>query len=74
MPDPQRLLADEAEGAARFDAAMARIPEDRRADPTVTPDGWTPIMLAAHMSGWLDLRILLKTVWLLVTGHGLAPD
>ena len=23
---------------------------------------------------WLDLRILLKTVWLLVTGHGLAPD
>ena len=54
MPDPQRLLADEAEGAARFDAAMARIPEDRRADPTVTPDGWTPIMLAVHMSGWLD--------------------
>ncbi len=54
MPDPQRLLADEAEGAARFETAMARIPEDRRADPTVTPDGWTPIMLAAHMSGWLD--------------------
>lgn len=25
-------------------------------------------------SAWLDLRILLKTVWLLVTGHGLAPD
>jgi lipopolysaccharide/colanic/teichoic acid biosynthesis glycosyltransferase len=25
-------------------------------------------------SAWLDLRILAKTVWLLVTGHGLAPD
>jgi lipopolysaccharide/colanic/teichoic acid biosynthesis glycosyltransferase len=25
-------------------------------------------------SAWLDLRILLKTAWLLVTGHGLAPD
>jgi lipopolysaccharide/colanic/teichoic acid biosynthesis glycosyltransferase len=23
---------------------------------------------------WLDLRILVKTAWLLVTGHGLAPD
>jgi len=25
-------------------------------------------------SARLDLRILVKTVWLLVTGHGLAPD
>ncbi len=25
-------------------------------------------------SAWLDLRILAKTAWLLVTGHGLAPD
>jgi lipopolysaccharide/colanic/teichoic acid biosynthesis glycosyltransferase len=25
-------------------------------------------------SFWLDLRILGKTAWLLVTGHGLAPD
>ena len=54
MPDRERLLADEEAGAARFDAAMGRIPEDRRADPTVTPDGWTPITLAAHMGGWLD--------------------
>jgi lipopolysaccharide/colanic/teichoic acid biosynthesis glycosyltransferase len=23
---------------------------------------------------WIDLRILAKTAWLLVTGHGLAPD
>lgn len=27
-----------------------------------------------HCSAALDLRILLKTAWLLVTGHGLAPD
>jgi lipopolysaccharide/colanic/teichoic acid biosynthesis glycosyltransferase len=27
-----------------------------------------------HRSPWLDLRILARTVWLLVTGHGLAPD
>jgi len=25
-------------------------------------------------SSWLDVRILAKTTWLLVTGHGLAPD
>jgi len=27
-----------------------------------------------HRSGRLDARILAKTAWLLVTGHGLAPD
>ncbi|MBW8060022.1 MAG: sugar transferase [Solirubrobacterales bacterium] len=27
-----------------------------------------------HRSPALDLRILAKTAWLLVTGHGLAPD
>jgi lipopolysaccharide/colanic/teichoic acid biosynthesis glycosyltransferase len=27
-----------------------------------------------HRSVTLDARILLKTLWLLVTGHGLAPD
>jgi lipopolysaccharide/colanic/teichoic acid biosynthesis glycosyltransferase len=27
-----------------------------------------------HRSAALDGRILLRTVWLLVTGHGLAPD
>jgi lipopolysaccharide/colanic/teichoic acid biosynthesis glycosyltransferase len=25
-------------------------------------------------NAWLDLRILAKTTWLLLTGHGLAPD
>jgi lipopolysaccharide/colanic/teichoic acid biosynthesis glycosyltransferase len=27
-----------------------------------------------HRGAGLDLRILLRTVWLLLTGHGLAPD
>jgi lipopolysaccharide/colanic/teichoic acid biosynthesis glycosyltransferase len=27
-----------------------------------------------HRNPWLDLRILMKTAWLLVSGHGLAPD
>ncbi len=27
-----------------------------------------------HRSARLDARILLKTLWLLITGHGLAPD
>ncbi|HEY5053433.1 MAG TPA: sugar transferase [Solirubrobacterales bacterium] len=27
-----------------------------------------------HRSALLDARILFKTLWLLVTGHGLAPD
>jgi lipopolysaccharide/colanic/teichoic acid biosynthesis glycosyltransferase len=27
-----------------------------------------------HRGAALDIRILLKTLWLLVTGHGLAPD
>jgi lipopolysaccharide/colanic/teichoic acid biosynthesis glycosyltransferase len=27
-----------------------------------------------HRTGALDARILVKTLWLLVTGHGLAPD
>jgi len=27
-----------------------------------------------HRTATLDARILLKTLWLLVTGHGLAPD
>jgi lipopolysaccharide/colanic/teichoic acid biosynthesis glycosyltransferase len=27
-----------------------------------------------HRSARLDLRILMRTVWLLISGHGLAPD
>jgi hypothetical protein len=54
MPDRARLLADEVAAAEAFDAVVARIPDDRWTDPTVTPDGWTPTVLLAHMAGWLD--------------------
>jgi hypothetical protein len=54
MRDRERLLADEADGAARFDAELARIPPDRRAEQTIGPDGWTPVILVAHVAGWLD--------------------
>ena len=54
MPDRARLLADEAAAAAAFEAVVARIPDERFTDPTVTPDGWTPTVLLAHMAGWLD--------------------
>jgi hypothetical protein len=54
MPDRDRLLADEAVGAETFQRTLARIPEERRTEPTLTLDGWTPIVLAAHVAGWLD--------------------
>lgn len=54
MPDRARLLEDEAAGAAAFDAVLGTIPDHRWNEPTVTPDGWTPIVLVAHVAGWLD--------------------
>ncbi|HEY2479174.1 MAG TPA: sugar transferase [Solirubrobacterales bacterium] len=44
----------------------AGIPWEER----VELDAW----YADHRSTALDLRILAKTLWLVVTGHGLAPD
>jgi lipopolysaccharide/colanic/teichoic acid biosynthesis glycosyltransferase len=44
----------------------AGIPWEER----VELDAW----YAEHRSAWLDLRILAKTVALVLTGHGLAPD
>jgi hypothetical protein len=54
MPERTRLLEEEAAGAAAFDALVATIPDDRWSDPTVTPDGWTPGVLVAHVAGWLE--------------------
>jgi hypothetical protein len=54
MPNRQRLLDDEASGAAAFDAVAATVPEDRWNEPTVAPDGWTPLVVLAHVAGWLD--------------------
>jgi lipopolysaccharide/colanic/teichoic acid biosynthesis glycosyltransferase len=44
----------------------AGIPWDER----IELDLW----YVEHRSVALDIRILLRTAWLLVTGHGLAPD
>jgi lipopolysaccharide/colanic/teichoic acid biosynthesis glycosyltransferase len=44
----------------------AGIPWEER----VELDAW----YAEHRGTWLDLRILAKTLWLVATGHGLAPD
>lgn len=44
----------------------AGIPWEER----VELDAW----YADHRSAWLDLRILAKTLRLVITGHGLAPD
>jgi lipopolysaccharide/colanic/teichoic acid biosynthesis glycosyltransferase len=44
----------------------AGIPWEER----VELDAW----YVDHRSALLDLRILAKTLWLVVTGHGLAPD
>jgi hypothetical protein len=54
MPDRDRLLADDDAGWVTFRDVISRIPEERRDEPTVTPDGWTPIVLLAHVAGWLD--------------------
>jgi len=54
MPDRHRPLEDEATGAAAFDAVVATIPDDRWDEPSVTPDGWTPVIVLAHVAGWLD--------------------
>ena len=44
----------------------AGIPWEER----IELDAW----YAEHRSAWLDLRVLAKTLWLVITGHGLAPD
>jgi lipopolysaccharide/colanic/teichoic acid biosynthesis glycosyltransferase len=44
----------------------AGIPWEER----VELDAW----YVDHRSAWLDARILAKTLWLVATGHGLAPD
>ena len=54
MPDRDRLLAEEATGAVALAGVLAQIPEERWVEPTVTPDGWTPIVVAGHVAAWLD--------------------
>jgi lipopolysaccharide/colanic/teichoic acid biosynthesis glycosyltransferase len=64
-------------GHARFDVlpgitgwaqvqGRAGIPWEER----IELDAW----YAEHRGAWLDARILARTVWLVITGQGLAPD
>ena len=54
MPDRDRLLAEEAAGAVALAGVLAQIPAERWTEPSVTPDGWTPIVVAGHVAAWLD--------------------
>jgi hypothetical protein len=54
MPDRDRLLAEEAAGAVAFAGVLAQIPAERWAEPSVTPEGWSPIVVAGHVAAWLD--------------------
>ena len=55
---------------SRWPSVLAQIPEDRWAEPTVTPDGWTPIVVAGHMAAWLDECTRVLTRW--PTARGIA--
>jgi hypothetical protein len=54
MPERERLLAEEVAGAVALAGVLAQIPTERWTEPSVTPDGWTPIVVAAHVGAWLD--------------------
>ena len=54
MPDRDRLLAEEAAGAVALAGVLAQIPAERWTEPSVTPDCWTPIVVAGHVAAWLD--------------------
>jgi hypothetical protein len=68
MPERDRLQAEEAAGAVALAGVLAQIPEERWSEPTVTPDGWTPIVVASHVAAWLDectrvLRAMAEGTW-----------
>jgi hypothetical protein len=54
MMDVPRLLAEEAEGWDRLCALFAAIPEGRFAEPSLTPDGWSPKDAMFHVGAWLE--------------------
>jgi hypothetical protein len=51
--DRQELLAREASSWEALMAAVARVPEDRRAEPGVVP-GWSVADLVWHCGYWVD--------------------
>ncbi len=79
MPDRERLLAEEAAGAVSLAGVLAQIPDQRWTDPSVTPQGWTPIIVASHVAAWLDecsrvLTAMTDGTWDPLTEAGETPD
>jgi hypothetical protein len=52
--DADRLLDEEREGWERFWGIVERIDPDRLIEPTVTPGGWSPKDVLAHVGAWLE--------------------
>ena len=54
MPDRDRPLAEESASAVVLAEVLTQIPDARWAEPSVTPEGWSPIVVAVHIAAWLD--------------------
>ena len=52
--DRERLLEEEEEAWRRLEAVRSAIEPARIAEPTVTPDGWSPKDTLFHVAAWLD--------------------
>ena len=52
--DVPGLLAEEAAGWDRLCELFATISEERFAEPTLTPDGWSPKDAMFHVGAWLE--------------------
>ena len=51
--DVDRLLAEEAAEWARLTEVVARVPDERFEEPTVTPEGWSPKDVMFHVAYWM---------------------
>ncbi len=54
MPDPERLLAEEAAGWAALRQVLVKVDPSRWREPTVTPEGWSVSDTVHHIGAWLD--------------------
>ncbi len=52
--DVDRLRADEEAGWIELGALFGRVPLERFAEPSVTPDGWSTADVMFHVIAWCD--------------------